>query len=122
MTGRHDDQSATHYRTATVDGVGVFYREAGPSDAPVVVLLHGFPSSSRMFRDLIPRLSDAYHVIAPDYLGSGFSGHPVIPMSAGLSVRSGSGSTSSGYAGSPSTSWTSARPSGSGWSCGIPSG
>jgi pimeloyl-ACP methyl ester carboxylesterase len=76
MTGRHDDQSATHYRTATVDGVGVFYREAGPSDAPVVVLLHGFPSSSRMFRDLIPQLSDAYHVIAPDYPGFGHSAVP----------------------------------------------
>jgi pimeloyl-ACP methyl ester carboxylesterase len=76
MTGRHDAQSATHYRTATVDGVGVFYREAGPSDAPVVVLLHGFPSSSRMFRDLIPRLSDIYHVIAPDYPGFGHSAVP----------------------------------------------
>ena len=76
MTGRHDGQSATRYRTATVDGVGVFYREAGPPDAPVVVLLHGFPSSSRMFRDLIPRLSDAYHVIAPDYPGFGHSAVP----------------------------------------------
>ncbi len=76
MTGRHDDQNATHYRTATVDGVGVFYREAGPPDAPAVVLLHGFPSSSRMFRDLIPRLSDAYHVIAPDYPGFGHSAVP----------------------------------------------
>jgi pimeloyl-ACP methyl ester carboxylesterase len=76
MTGRHDDQSVTHYRTATVDGVGVFYREAGPPDAPAVVLLHGFPSSSRMFRDLIPRLSDAYHVIAPDYPGFGHSAVP----------------------------------------------
>jgi pimeloyl-ACP methyl ester carboxylesterase len=81
MTGRHNAQSATHYRTATVDGVGVFYREAGPSDAPVVVLLHGFPSSSRMFRDLIPRLSDSYHVIAPDY--SGF-GHSDVPDRAGF--------------------------------------
>ena len=76
MTGRHDDQNATRYRTATVDGVGVFYREAGPPDAPAVVLLHGFPSSSRMFRDLIPRLSDAYHVIAPDYPGFGHSAVP----------------------------------------------
>ena len=76
MTGRPRDQSATHYRTATVDGVGVFYREAGPPDAPVVVLLHGFPSSSRMFRGLIPRLSDAYHVIAPDYPGFGHSAVP----------------------------------------------
>jgi pimeloyl-ACP methyl ester carboxylesterase len=47
MSGRHNAESATHYRTATIDGVGVSYREAGPSDAPVVVLLHGFPSSWR---------------------------------------------------------------------------
>ena len=58
-----------HYRTATVGGVDVFYREAGPDSGPVVLLLHGFPSSSRMFRDLIPRLSDTYRVIAPDYPG-----------------------------------------------------
>jgi hypothetical protein len=53
-----------HYRIAAVGGVNVFYREAGQDSGPVVLLLHGFPSSSRMFRDLIPRLSDAYHVIA----------------------------------------------------------
>ena len=62
-----------HYRTAAVGGVNVFYREAGPDSAPVVLLLHGFPSSSRMFRDLIPRLSDAYHVIAPDYPAFGYT-------------------------------------------------
>src|SRR5215469_4915372 len=65
-----------HYRTAAVGGVSVFYREAGPDSAPVVLLLHGFPSSSRMFRDLIPRLSDAYRVIAPDYPGFGHSAVP----------------------------------------------
>jgi len=65
-----------HYRTTTIDGVDVFYREAGPTDAPVVVLLHGFPSSSYMFRDLIPALSDRYHVIAPDYPGFGQSATP----------------------------------------------
>ena len=59
-----------------IDGVSIFYREAGPKDAPVVLLLHGFPSSSRMFRDLIPRLSDAYHVIAPDYPAFGHSAVP----------------------------------------------
>jgi alpha-beta hydrolase superfamily lysophospholipase len=63
--------AATHYRTATIDGLNIFYREAGPKDAPVVLLLHGFPSSSRMFRNLIPQLADAYHVIAPDYAASG---------------------------------------------------
>jgi pimeloyl-ACP methyl ester carboxylesterase len=68
-----------HYRTAAVGGVSVFYREAGPGSGPVVLLLHGFPSSSRMFRDLIPRLSDAYHVIAPDYPAFGHSAVPGRP-------------------------------------------
>ena len=57
-------------------GVGVFYREAGPKDAPVIVLLHGFPSSSRMFESLIPLLAPRYHVIAPDYPGFGQSDAP----------------------------------------------
>jgi pimeloyl-ACP methyl ester carboxylesterase len=70
------DAARTHYRTVAIDGVDVFYREAGPRDAPVVVLLHGFPSSSHMFRDLIPALADRYHVIAPDYPGFGHSGVP----------------------------------------------
>ena len=65
-----------HYRTAAVGGVNVFYREAGPDSGPAVLLLHGFPSSSRMFRDLIPRLSAAYHVIAPDYPAFGHSAVP----------------------------------------------
>ena len=58
-----------HHRYATVDGWRLFYREAGRPDAPAIVLLHGFPTSSFMFRDLIPRLADRYHVIAPDHLG-----------------------------------------------------
>ncbi len=66
----------THHRTAEIDGVTVFYREAGPKDAPVVLLLHGFPTSSHMFRNLIPFLADRYHVIAPDYPGFGQSGSP----------------------------------------------
>src|SRR5262249_14784733 len=65
-----------HYRTAAVGGVNVFYREAGPDSGPVVLLLHGFPSSSRMFRDLIPPLSDAYRIIAPDYPAFGHSAVP----------------------------------------------
>ncbi len=69
-------KAITHYRSATVDGINVFYREAGPEDAPVLLLLHGFPTSSRMFRNLIPRLSDAYRVIAPDYPGFGHSDVP----------------------------------------------
>jgi len=66
----------THHRTAQVDGVNLFYREAGPQDAPVVLLLHGFPTSSHMFRNLIPYLADSYHVIAPDYPGYGQSDAP----------------------------------------------
>jgi pimeloyl-ACP methyl ester carboxylesterase len=65
-----------HHRYATVDGQRLFYREAGPADAPAVVLLHGFPTSSFMFRDLIPQLAGSYHVIAPDHLGFGFSDAP----------------------------------------------
>jgi pimeloyl-ACP methyl ester carboxylesterase len=64
------------YHTAKVDGVDMFYREAGPKDAPVLLLLHGFPTSSHMFRNLIPQLADKYHVIAPDYPGFGQSGMP----------------------------------------------
>ena len=66
----------THHRTKTIDGIKIFYREAGPVNAPVVVLLHGFPTSSHMFRNLIPELADHYHVIAPDYPGYGQSDMP----------------------------------------------
>jgi pimeloyl-ACP methyl ester carboxylesterase len=69
-------KKAVHYRHAMVDGVDVGYREGGPPDAPVLLLLHGFPSSSRMFRNLMPQLSDAYHVIAPDYPAFGHSEVP----------------------------------------------
>jgi pimeloyl-ACP methyl ester carboxylesterase len=64
------------YHTSNIDGVNVFYREAGPADAPAIVLLHGFPTSSNMFRNLIPALADRYHVIAPDYPGFGQSEMP----------------------------------------------
>lgn len=64
------------HRTTTVQGQRVFYREAGPADAPVVLLLHGYPTSSRMFRHLIPALADRYHVIAPDHIGFGQSATP----------------------------------------------
>jgi pimeloyl-ACP methyl ester carboxylesterase len=66
----------THYRIAQVDGINIFYREAGPQQAPVVLLLHGFPTSSHMFRNLIPALADRYRVIAPDYPGFGQSDMP----------------------------------------------
>ncbi|MFC3672151.1 alpha/beta fold hydrolase [Novosphingobium pokkalii] len=68
--------SAVHYRTAKVEGLDVFYREAGPKDAPTVLLLHGFPSSSFQYRNLILALADRYHVIAPDYPGFGNSSAP----------------------------------------------
>lgn len=68
--------SVTHHRTKKVDGVNIFYREAGPANAPIVLLLHGFPTSSHMFRNLIPALAGHYHVIAPDYPGYGQSDMP----------------------------------------------
>lgn len=68
--------NAIHHRYATVGGQRLFYREAGPVGAPTVVLLHGFPTSSFMFRNLIPLLADRYHVIAPDHLGFGLSDAP----------------------------------------------
>ncbi|MEU6622077.1 alpha/beta fold hydrolase [Streptomyces litmocidini] len=66
----------THHRTVTVRGHEIAYREAGPADAPVLLLLHGFPTSSHMFRDLIPLLADRYRLIAPDHLGFGRSATP----------------------------------------------
>src|ERR1700679_397077 len=66
--------------TVEVDGVKLFYREAGPADAPVLLLLHGFPTSSLMFRELIPRLASRYRVIAPDLPGFGFT---VVPEARG---------------------------------------
>ncbi|MET0135705.1 MAG: alpha/beta hydrolase [Kibdelosporangium sp.] len=65
-----------HHRYATVRGHRILYREAGPADGPVFLLLHGFPTSSHMYRFLIPALADRYHVIAPDYLGYGASDAP----------------------------------------------
>lgn len=66
----------TFHRTATVNGRKVFYREAGDPKLPTIVLLHGLPSSSQMFRDLIPALADRFHLIAPDYIGFGHSEAP----------------------------------------------
>jgi pimeloyl-ACP methyl ester carboxylesterase len=68
--------TTVHHRYDTVGGRQLFYREAGPAGAPAVVLLHGFPASSFMFRELIPVLADRYHVIAPDHLGFGLSDAP----------------------------------------------
>lgn len=68
--------TANKYRSADVDGRKVFYREAGPADAPKLLLLHGFPSASHMFRDLIPLLADRFHIVAPDLPGFGNSDAP----------------------------------------------
>lgn len=73
---RLETRGTINYRRVQIDGREIFYREAGPANAPVMVLLHGFPSSSHMFRDLIPKLSDHFHVIAPDYIGFGYSARP----------------------------------------------
>jgi pimeloyl-ACP methyl ester carboxylesterase len=70
------DAPQVRYKRQQVGAVGIFYREAGPQDAPVVLLLHGFPTSSHMYRDLIPRLAERHRVIAPDYPGYGSSDAP----------------------------------------------
>src|ERR1700688_5068904 len=64
------------YRTVMVEGISIFYREAGPKSAPTILLLHGLPSSSRMFQPLLTRLADNYHLVAPDYPGFGHSDWP----------------------------------------------
>jgi pimeloyl-ACP methyl ester carboxylesterase len=68
--------TAIKYRSADVDGLKIFYREAGAADAPVLLLLHGFPSAGHMFRDLIPHLADRFHIVAPDLPGFGQSDMP----------------------------------------------
>ena len=74
-----DSSSPTvFYRTLNVEGLEIFYREAGRRDAPTVLLLHGFPSSSHMFRNLIPMLANKYHVVAPDFPGYGESSAPLV--------------------------------------------
>ncbi|MFL9868822.1 alpha/beta hydrolase [Paraburkholderia fungorum] len=69
-------RSAMRYRSIEIDGLDIFYREAGPRDAPVILLLHGFPSSSRMYETLMPLLAQNYRLIAPDYPGFGHSSAP----------------------------------------------
>ncbi|MCC8966574.1 alpha/beta hydrolase [Bradyrhizobium sp. Pear76] len=70
------DHTTTVYNSIRVDGLKIHYREAGPRPAPTILLLHGFPSSSRMFETLIPLLADRYHIVAPDYPGFGYSDAP----------------------------------------------
>jgi pimeloyl-ACP methyl ester carboxylesterase len=74
--GVRADSAVTRHRTGNVDGIDIFYREAGAANAPAVLLLHGFPTSSHMFRNLIPVLAHRYRVIAPDYPAFGQSGTP----------------------------------------------
>jgi pimeloyl-ACP methyl ester carboxylesterase len=69
-------QYPVHYKTVRVDNLDIFYREAGPASAPTILLLHGFPTSSNMFRNLIPRLAASFHLVAPDYPGFGQSSMP----------------------------------------------
>jgi pimeloyl-ACP methyl ester carboxylesterase len=68
--------SSVFYRTIHIDGLSIFYREAGRKDAPTILLLHGVPSSSRMFQPLLTRLADNYRLVAPDYPGYGHSDWP----------------------------------------------
>ncbi len=75
---RADDSATITYRTVSIDNVDIFYREAGDPGRPTLLLLHGFPTSSHMFRNLIPALADKYHVVAPDYPGYGFSSMPAV--------------------------------------------
>src|ERR1700730_14237095 len=76
VSAREPPMTTAKYRTAGVDGLNIFYREAGPADAPTLLLLHGFPSAGHMFRDLIPFLADRFHVVAPDLPGFGPSDMP----------------------------------------------
>ncbi|MTI33102.1 alpha/beta fold hydrolase [Xanthovirga aplysinae] len=78
MEIRKSNWGAVKYQNVELDGVKIFYREAGASNAPTLLLLHGFPTSSHMFRDLIPALANEYHIIAPDYPGFGYSEQPPI--------------------------------------------
>ena len=74
--GSETDTASIKYKTTKIDGLDIFYREAGAPTKPTILLLHGFPSSSHMFRDLIPKLSDKFHIVAPDYPGFGYSSAP----------------------------------------------
>lgn len=71
-------EEGTRYRSIPIDGLNIFYREAGDPEKPTVLLLHGFPTSSHMFRNLIPALADRYHLVAPDYPGFGYSDAPPV--------------------------------------------
>lgn len=78
LPARAGESNDINYKTVTIENVDIFYREAGNPDKPTLLLLHGFPTSSHMFRNLIPALADKYHVVAPDYPGYGFSSMPAV--------------------------------------------
>src|SRR5690242_11513283 len=78
QSGRRTPATTTIFKTVNVDGTAVFYREAGNRNHPAILLLHGFPTSSHMFRNLIPELADEYHVVAPDFPGFGQSSAPSV--------------------------------------------
>ncbi len=73
-----ESENAVAYKTVEIEGLDIFYREAGSPDNPALLLLHGFPTSSHMYRELIPALADEYHLIAPDYPGYGYSSMPSV--------------------------------------------
>ena len=75
---RANESAGISYHTVSIENVDIFYREAGDPERPTLLLLHGFPTSSHMFRNLIPALADKYHVVAPDYPGYGFSSMPAV--------------------------------------------
>ena len=75
---RAESITGVEYKTVKIEGVDIFYREAGDPDKPTILLLHGFPTSSHMFRELIPELADEFHLVAPDYPGYGFSSMPKV--------------------------------------------
>jgi len=77
-SAKAESSSRVSYRTVSIDGVDIFYREAGNPEHPTILLLHGFPTSSHMFRELMPELSDEFHLVAPDYPGYGFSSMPSV--------------------------------------------
>ena len=112
---RADNAPGIAYRTVTIDDVDIFYREAGNPDRPTLLLLHGFPTSSHMFRDLITELADDYHLVAPDYPGYGFSSMPGTGSLAVLATNSSvAGPPASGRPSTAKLPKTRTPPSGSG--------
>ena len=78
LVNKSQKEYMTKYKTVKINGIDIFYREAGPKNAPTILLLHGFPTSSHMFRNLIQILSDEFHLVAPDYKGYGNSSMPTV--------------------------------------------